>query len=81
MNIPTDPDARLTRREVAQALTSAGFPISPSTLASKATRGGGPPFARFGRIAVYRWGDALAWAEARTSQPAATAAEQREAAA
>ena len=34
-----------------------------------ATRGGGPPYQIFGRWPLYRWGDALAWAEARLSQP------------
>ncbi|MBN9021582.1 MAG: hypothetical protein J0H08_05710, partial [Rhizobiales bacterium] len=52
---------------VAGALTAAGFPVRPKTLATKATRGGGPPFRLFGRKPLYRWGDALAWAEGRLS--------------
>ena len=57
--IPDDPDARLTRNAIAAALTEAGYPIRPATLATKASRGGGPPFRRFGRSrstgGVTRW--------------------------
>jgi hypothetical protein len=67
--VPTDPDTRLKRVAAAEALTAAGFPVSPTTLATKATRGGGPPFQRFGRVPLYRWGDCLDWAHARLSAP------------
>lgn len=67
--ISLKPDALLRRREAAEALSSMGFPTSEKTLATKATRGGGPPFRRYGRIPLYRWGDALAWAENRLSPP------------
>lgn len=67
--LPDDPDIRLTRKAAAEALTAAGFPISYDTLATKATRGGGPPFQRFGRVPLYRWGDLLDWAHARLSAP------------
>jgi hypothetical protein len=39
-----DSDALLTRDATAAALTEAGYPTSPKTLATKATPGGGPPF-------------------------------------
>jgi hypothetical protein len=66
--LPNDPDALLTRDQVAAALTAAGFPISPKTLATKAVRGGGPPYQNFGnRRSLYRWGPALNWAQARLS--------------
>lgn len=65
--IPEDPDERLTRNALANALAAAGFPVKPATLATKATRGGGPPFRRFGARPLYRWGDAIAWAESRLS--------------
>ena len=58
-----DPDALLTRRDTAAALRAAGFPVAEKTLATKATRGGGPPYRTFGPRALYRWGDALAWAK------------------
>ncbi len=61
------PDALHTRQQIAKALTEAGFPVASGTLATKATRGGGPPFRLFGRKPLYRWGDALAWAQGRLS--------------
>jgi len=65
--IPDSLDVLLRRRETATALTAAGYPVSDKTLATKATRGNGPPYRTFGRTVLYRWGDALAWAEARLS--------------
>ncbi len=59
----------LTREAVAAALTAAGFPVATKTLATKATRGGGPPYSRWGARALYRWGDALDWAQAGLSAP------------
>lgn len=64
-----NPEVRLTRQQTAAALTEAGYPISPATLSTKATRGGGPRFQKFGPRALYRWGDALAWAEGRLTSP------------
>ena len=64
-----DPDVLLRRADVAAALTAAGFPTATATLATKATRGGGPPFRLFGRVPLYKWADALGWAEARLSSP------------
>lgn len=68
-SIPTDPSARLDRKTTAQALTQAGFPITETTLATKAVRGGGPPYALWGRKPLYVWRDALAWAEGRLTRP------------
>ena len=65
--IPDNADALLTRDKTADALTQAGFPIKAKTLATKATRGGGPPYRKFGLRVLYRWRDALAWAEGRLS--------------
>ena len=62
-----DPDALLTRAQAGAALRDAGFPISDKTLATKATRGGGPAYRRFGARVRYRWADALAWAQSRLS--------------
>jgi hypothetical protein len=67
--IPENPDALLTREGVSAALTASGFPTKPKTLSTKASRGGGPPYRRFGQRALYRWGDALAWAQAKLSDP------------
>ncbi len=67
--IPDSPDTMLRRRQTAAALSEAGYPVAETTLATKAARGGGPPYRSFGRIPLYRWGDALAWAEGRLSLP------------
>jgi hypothetical protein len=67
--IPQDPDALLTRRQNADALTEAGYPTKSGTLATKATRGGGPPFRRWGRKPLYRWGDSLDWARSGLGPP------------
>jgi hypothetical protein len=71
MTFPIDgpaPDTLLRRAETAAALTTAGYRISGPSLANLASRGSGPPFKKFGKTALYRWGDALTWAEARTSR-------------
>lgn len=67
--IPESVDALLTRDRLAEALTEAGFPTRAKTLATKASRGGGPPFRKFGPRAIYKWGDALEWAQARLTEP------------
>lgn len=64
-----DENTLLTRDMAAAALTKAGYPVKPKTLATKATRGGGPPYRLFGVRPLYRWGDALAWAQGRLSAP------------
>jgi hypothetical protein len=76
MQLPA-PDARMTRRELAEALTHAGFKTAKRTLDRKACRGGGPPYALYGKTAIYQWGAALAWAQGRVSAPMATAAAHR----
>jgi hypothetical protein len=53
MSIPHNPDSLLRRNAVADALTEAGFPVAKATLATMATRGGGPPYRRFGRVPLY----------------------------
>lgn len=73
--LPDGLDTLLTRRQTADALTGAGFTISPATLQTKATRGGGPPFRNFGQRVVYRWGDALDWAQNRLSKPRRSSSE------
>jgi len=55
--IPDDPDARLTRDAAAKALMEAGFPVRKATLATLASRGGGPPFRKLGTRPICRWGD------------------------
>ena len=64
-----DPEALLTRRQAAATLTEAGYPTAAATLATKATRGGGPPFSKYGPKALYRWGNSLTWARSRLTPP------------
>ena len=70
------PDALLTRRQTAAALSAEGFPVAESTLATKATRGGGPPFRLFGRVPLYRWGNSLEWARGQLSPPITSSSER-----
>ena len=62
---PTPLNARLSRKEAAAALTAHGFRVAALTLATKAVRGGGPPYERFGKYTVYVWGPTLKWAQDR----------------
>jgi hypothetical protein len=62
-----NPNSLLSRKATAKALTAAGFPVAEATLATKAVRGGGPPYRRFGNVALYEWGTSLAWARGRLS--------------
>ncbi len=59
------PDAMFTRDKGAVALSNLGYPVTKATLATLATRGGGPVYRRFGKRALYRWSDLVGWAEAR----------------
>jgi len=72
-----DPETRLTRKTLAKALTDAGYPTSVSALDTKASRGGGPPYERYSRYALYKWGPALTWARKRCSPVGSTATEHR----
>jgi hypothetical protein len=71
-----DPKTLLRRRPAAAALTAAGYPIAPSTLASLVSLGGGPFFRRFGRVPLYRWADLLDWAQSRLSAPMRSTSER-----
>jgi len=71
-SIPENPDVLLTRDAVAAALTAAGYPVKSKTLSTLASRPGktsSPLFRHFGARVLYRWGDALQWAEGRLSAP------------
>jgi hypothetical protein len=69
------PDTLLRRAELADALTRVGYPTATATLATKAVRGGGPPFQYYGRIPLYTWGGGLAWAQSRLSPTVASTSE------
>ena len=68
-------DSFLRRKDAANALTELGLRIAEATLATMATRGGGPPYRTFGRTVVYQWGDTLKWAESRLSAPRCSTSE------
>jgi hypothetical protein len=66
-------DTKLARRQAAKALTCCGIPLSEKTLSTKASRGGGPPYQLFGKIALYTWGTLVAWALDEMGKPARSA--------
>lgn len=55
----------LTRKDAAMILTASGFPMSEATLATMATRGGGPPYHLFGKYALYSRDLLMDWARSR----------------
>jgi hypothetical protein len=69
MALPDHHDMRLTRRQSAAALTEVGYPTSAATLATLASRGGGPVYRHYSSRVLYRWGDLIEWAEARLGPP------------
>jgi len=73
--VPENPDTLLTRPQTGAALRAMGFPIADKSLATRASRGGGPPYRRFGARVLYRWGDALTWARSRLSNPIGSTSE------
>jgi hypothetical protein len=77
---PDSPEALLTRGDLAAALTALGLVISEATLATRASRPGrhgGPPYRLFSGRALYRWGDALAWAESTAGAPCRNTSERQ----
>jgi hypothetical protein len=79
LGVPTVPSARLSRRLTAEALSMVGYPTTQSTLNSLATTGDGPLFDRYGGYAIYEWGDALAWAQAKSKGKRRSSSEGRSA--
>ncbi len=73
--LPDGLDTLLSRARTAEVLTASGYPTSAATLSTMVTRGGGPPFCNYGPRVLYRWGDALEWAQARLSKPRRTSSE------
>ncbi len=75
--IPSNPDAKLSRTALADALTEAGYDITAATLAGLAHRGGGPDYDLFNGRARYTWGTSLKWAESRVKAPRCRAGAHR----
>jgi hypothetical protein len=74
---PPHPDDKLQRGDLAVELSKAGYPTKKATLSTLASRFGGPPFSKYGKWPLYRWGDALAWAKARETPPRCSTSEHR----
>ena len=73
MAIPTDPKTWLSRDEMAQALTEAGFPTSSKTLQTAATRHPELAYRVNARRAEHQWGPTLAWRQSRLRYRGGTA--------
>jgi hypothetical protein len=68
------PELLLTRDKAAAALSKFGYPTTKLTLGTLASRGGGPIYRRYGRRALYRWGDLVSmmrWCSPRRAARAA----------
>ena len=66
----------LSRKDAAELLTRMGFKTSPATLATKASRGGGPTFQCWGKKPLYRPDDLIKWATARLKRPKQSTSER-----
>ena len=64
------PEDRLRRLEAAQVLSDLGYPVTYDSLAALVTRRAGPPYYKFGKFAFYKYGELIAWAEARMQRRA-----------
>ena len=76
---PSDASPLMTRKTLAAVLKRQGYPIALATLASMASRGGGPQYRRFGGRCLYHRDDVAEWVEGRLSAPrgAATATRRK----
>lgn len=61
-------DHAFRRHQAAKVLQSRGLPTTSGSLATMATRGGGPPFFKIGRYCMYRLSDLDAWIALRSSE-------------
>lgn len=57
------------RREAARYLSAHGLPTSTATLATKANRGGGPPYYKAGRAVLYKQADLDAFLQSQIKGP------------
>ena len=64
-----------TRKAIAHFLTEQGFKTAEASLATWASRGGGPPFRKYGVFPLYDEDEALKWAVARLSKCVTTTSE------
>ena len=70
MNTQTGPILKLmTRKERARHITAEfGISMSPLTLDTLASQGGGPKYVKFGRHAYYQAADIETWVKCRMSR-------------
>jgi hypothetical protein len=73
---PAQYKKRLNRIEAANYCTEKGYATSPATLATKASRGGGPVFSYFGARPVYDPEDLDRWIEDNLSDKVRSTAER-----
>jgi hypothetical protein len=59
---PFDDDALLSTEELSAAFSSIfNLSMSAATLETRRSRGGGPPYEKYGKYVRYRWGTARTW--------------------
>jgi hypothetical protein len=75
-SVELDPDTWLTRADTGENLRKHRFRISNQTLRTLACKGGGPPYRKWGRLTMYRWGDVVEWAQNRLSEPRRNTSEE-----
>jgi hypothetical protein len=74
--LPPEGEKLLSRKDAAELLTRMGFKISPATLATKATRGGGPTFQSWGNKPLYQIDNLMVWAKSRLKKPRQSTSER-----
>jgi hypothetical protein len=60
-------DTKLKPEELVAEAKKRGIPLTKSSLATWRSRGGGPPFEKFGPYVIYAWGTSWAWVQSRLS--------------
>ena len=74
--MPTLGDMHLDQEQAAKYVADQyGLPISPKTLNTMRTRGGGPRKVKWGRRTLYRQSDLDAWVDERLGRPHASTSE------
>lgn len=62
-------------KAAAEFLDEHGYPISSATLDTMVSRGGGPPYRKWGKYRLYEESDLLEWAEARAGEKISSSSE------
>jgi hypothetical protein len=64
-----DPGTLMEPAALSENLGLSGLKVATTTLESLRSRGGGPPFRKFGRRRLYAWGDGALWALGQLTGP------------